>query len=259
LIAALQASRVNWLGLTTIGVVLLIWQAAVQSGLLSFEFLPAPSAIFEGLIALIASGDLVREIASTMTSVLIGWLIALVIGVSAGLLLGSSRALRRYSIASIEFLRPLPGIAFLPVGLLLFGFSTTMELFVIVLPVLWPILIGTMGGVIAVPVRLYEVARTLRLTRTEVIRKIFLPAAAPTIFVGARISLTLALVLAVIAEMIGNPQGLGYAIVREQQAMRPDVMFAYVFVVGLLGIAINAVATALGSRIPILSPQGVAK
>lgn len=253
------ANRVNWLGLATLGLVLLVWQVTVQSGLLSFEFLPAPSAIFKALGSVIASGDLLREIGFTMTSVSIGWLIALVIGVSAGLLLGSSSASRRYSMASIEFLRPIPGIAFLPVGLLLFGFSTAMELFVIVLPVLWPILTGTMAAVMAVPARLYEVGRTLRLTRLEVSYKVLLPAAAPTIFVGARISLTLALVLAVIAEMIGNPQGLGYAIVREQQSMRPDFMFAYVLVVGLLGVTINAIATALGSRIPLLSRRGRAR
>jgi sulfonate transport system permease protein len=259
LIAGLHASRVNWLGLATVCVLLLLWQVTIQTGLLSFEFLPAPSAIFNGLASVITSGDLLPEIGFTMTSVSIGWLIALVIGISAGLLLGSFSVLRRYSMATIEFLRPIPGIAFLPVGLLLFGFSTTMELFVIVLPVLWPILIGTMRAVMAVPTRLYEVSRTLRLTRAEVIRKVFLPAAAPTIFIGARISLTLALVLAVIAEMIGNPQGLGYAIVREQQAMRPDRMFAYVFVVGLLGIIINAVTTAVGSQIRLLSPGGHAR
>jgi predicted MFS family arabinose efflux permease len=74
-----------------------------------------------------------------MQSVLIGWTIAIVVGISLGLLLGSSPRLRNYSTASIDILRPIPGIAFLPVALLLFGFSTRMELFVIVLPVLWPI------------------------------------------------------------------------------------------------------------------------
>ena len=98
-------------------------------------------------------------------------------------------------------------------ALLLFGFSTRMELFVIVLPVLWPILVGTISGVMAVPSKLYDVGHTLRLSRVQIIRKISLPAAAPIIFIGAKIArLTLALVLAIIAEMVGNPEGLGYAI-----------------------------------------------
>jgi ABC-type nitrate/sulfonate/bicarbonate transport system permease component len=155
--------------------------------------------------------------------------------------------------ASVEILRPIPGIAFLPVALLLFGFSTRMELFVIILPVLWPILIGTMSGIMAVSNRLQDVGRTLRLTRYEILRKILLPAAAPTIFVAARISLTLALVLAVIAEMVGNPQGLGYAIVSAQQALRPDEMFAYIFIVGIFGVAINVLAMVASRWVPALA------
>ena len=125
----------------------------------------------------------------------------------------------------------MPGIAFAPVALLLFGFSLQMELMVIILPALWPVLINTMGAVMGVHARLFEVGRTFRLSRTpRSLRKIMLPAALPGVLVGARLSLTLALVLAIVAEMVGNPAGLGYAVVREQQAMRPELVFAYVVV-----------------------------
>jgi ABC-type nitrate/sulfonate/bicarbonate transport system permease component len=125
-----------------------------------------------------------------------------------------------------------------------------MELFVIVLPVLWPILIGTMSGVMAVSGRLRDVGQTFRLSRFEIIHKILLPAAAPTIFVGAKISLTLSLVLAIIAEMVGNPQGLGYAIVSAQQAMPPDEMFAYILIVGVIGVVISKIATLASHWVP---------
>jgi ABC-type nitrate/sulfonate/bicarbonate transport system permease component len=134
----------------------------------------------------------------------------------------------------------MPGIAFVPVALLLFGFSLQTELMVIVLPSLWPVLVNTMGGVQTIHARLFEVGKTFRLSRGAVIRKILLPAAVRSILVGARISLTLALVLAIVAEMVGNPAGLGYAVVRDQQALRPDLMFADVVVIGLLGILFNA-------------------
>jgi ABC-type nitrate/sulfonate/bicarbonate transport system permease component len=97
-----------------------------------------------------------------------------------------------------------------------------------------------MGGVAGVHARLYDVSRTFRLSRKDTILSVVLPAAMPSIVVGARISLGLALVLAVVAEMVGNPEGLGYGIVREQQALRPDLMFAYIFTVGVIGIALNA-------------------
>jgi ABC-type nitrate/sulfonate/bicarbonate transport system permease component len=116
-----------------------------------------------------------------------------------------------------------------------------MELLVIVAPAIWPALINTMGGVAAVSERLTDVARTLRLPAAATVFKILLPAAAPSILVGARLSLTLSLIMAVAAEMIGNPVGLGYAVVREQQALHPDRMFAYVLIMGLLGVTMDAI------------------
>ena len=162
---------------------------------------------------------------------------------------GLSPTARRYSLASIEVLRPMPGVAFAPVGLLLFGFSLKTEMVVTILPVLWPVLVNTIGGVTGVHQRLYDVGRTFRLSRKDTILRIILPAAMPPIVVGARISLGLALVLAVVAEMVANPEGLGYGIVREQQALRPDLMFAYIVTVGFIGIALNAGMLALAEAL----------
>jgi sulfonate transport system permease protein len=134
----------------------------------------------------------------------------------------------------------MPGVAFAPVGLLLFGFSLQTEMVVTILPVLWPILMNTIGGVTSVHARLYDVSRTFRLRPRDTILRVVLPAAMPLILVGARLGLALALIMAVVAEMVGNPQGLGYGIVREQQALRPDLMFAYIATVGALGIALNS-------------------
>jgi ABC-type nitrate/sulfonate/bicarbonate transport system permease component len=238
-----MSARVNWLGLATIALALALWESALRAGLAQYQNLPTPSAIARGLEEIVANGQLLVDAAHTLRSVLVGWSAAVVIGVVVGLLLGASTTLRRYSLASIEVLRPMPGIAFAPVALLLFGFSLEMELMVIVLPALWPVLINTMAAVMDVHVRLFEVGRTFRLSRSEIMRKIMLPAALPGVLVGARLSMTLALVLAVVAEMVGNPAGLGYAVVREQQAMRPELVFAYVVAIGALGMILNAVLT----------------
>ena len=238
-----MSARVNWLGLATIALALALWESALRAGLAQYQNLPTPSAIARGLEEIVANGQLLVDAAHTLRSVLVGWSAAVVIGVVVGLLLGASTTLRRYSLASIEVLRPMPGIAFAPVALLLFGFSLEMELMVIVLPALWPVLINTMGAVAGVHARLFDVGRTFRLSGAEILRKVMLPAALPGVLVGARLSLTLALVLAVVAEMVGNPAGLGYAVVREQQAMRPDLLFAYVVAIGALGVGLNAALT----------------
>jgi sulfonate transport system permease protein len=97
----------------------------------------------------------------------------------------------------------------------------------------------------AVPARLHEVARTFRMSKIDSALKVFAPAAAASILVGLRLAMSLSLILAIAAEMIGNPAGLGYALVREAQALHPDAMFGYVALIGALGILLNGVLVAL--------------
>jgi sulfonate transport system permease protein len=237
--------RPNISGLATLGACILAWESAIRGGLLDYEYLPAPSAIIRGAAEVTASGELATATVQTLEAVFLGWAIAITAGVSFGLLLGASPMVRRWSLATIEVLRPMPAVAFVPVALLLFGFSIETELMVIILPALWPVLVNTMGGMTGVHARLADVSRTLQLSRAAMLCKVMLPAALPAVLVGARLSLTLALVLAVLAEMVGNPTGLGYAVVTQQQALRPDLMFAYVAVIGLLGLALNALLAAV--------------
>jgi len=236
-------------GIAGILLFLALWQAAVLSGIARYEYLPAPSAIFGALVSLAQSPAAYGETAHTIAAALIGWAIALAIGLTLGTALGLSPRVRRYTLASVEILRPLPAVALVPVALLLFGFSIETELFVIVIPTIWPILVNTMGGIASVPERLREVARAFRLSPFAAAVRIFIPAAAPAVLVGCRLSMTIALVLAIVAEMIGNPEGLGYAVVREAQALQPELMFAYVFVTGILGILLNAVLVALAKAL----------
>jgi sulfonate transport system permease protein len=151
--------------------------------------------------------------------------------------------------ASIEVMRAIPPVTLVPVALLVFGFSVRMELTIILFVSAWPVLVNTIDGVRGVRPELLEVARMLRLAPAARIRKIVLPAALPAIVVGLRLALSLSLVLAVVAEMIGNPSGLGNALVRSSQALRPEEMFAYVFAIGLLGVALNAGLQRLVGRV----------
>lgn len=251
--------RINWPGLGVFALILAAWEASVLSGLIAFEFFPAPSAILGGAIALARDGILLQDLLHTLLSIAIGWTLAMVIGVSLGLLLGFSPLARRYGLASIEVLRPMPGIAFAPLGLLLFGFSLQTELVVMVLPTVWPVMINTMGGIANVQPRLTDVGRTFRLNSYQIVRYLLLPAALPSIVVGARISLGLALIMAIVAEIVGNPEGLGYGIVREQQALHPESMFTYIAVVGVLGLVLNAGVLALTRSLwPAMAPRPAA-
>jgi ABC-type nitrate/sulfonate/bicarbonate transport system permease component len=236
----MRLKDLNVPGLLTLLSAAALWEILVRSGVLTFAYLPAPSAIIIAFAEIAVSGELLATTAHTLRSVLIGWVLACAIGGGLGLLLGLSPLARRYLLASLEVLRPLPAIAFLPVTLLLFNFSLTTELIVIVYASLWPMFVNTMGGVAGIASRLHDVGITLQLSQRHLATKLLVPAAAPAIMVGCRLSLGTSLVMAIIAEMIGNPHGLGYAVVSALQAMRPERMFAYVIFVGGLAILLNA-------------------
>jgi sulfonate transport system permease protein len=226
---------------------LLLWEVAVRTGAFHLESIPTPSEIAAALPGL-ATEELFGEVAHTVNAALVAWGLAAVFGVFFGAALGLFATLRAYTMATVEVLRPLPPVALVPVALLLFGFSIETELFVTTISAVWPILVGTMGGVLAVSPQLKDVARSLRLRPWEVLCKVLIPAAAPSVLVGCRLSMTISLVLAIVVEMIGNPQGLGYAVVREAQALDRPAMFAYVFIIGLLGVIFN-VALVVVSKI----------
>jgi ABC-type nitrate/sulfonate/bicarbonate transport system permease component len=236
-------------GLGGILLFLLLWESVVRSGLFVYEYLPSPSAIIGSLSVLVTDRDVVAETIHTVGATLLGWSIAVAIGILLGTLLGFSKTARDYGLATVELLRPIPAVALVPVAMLLFGFSIQTELLVIVIPSIWPVLVSTMHGIIAVPGRLEDVARSLRLSRLDAVTKVLIPAAAPAVLVGCRLSMTTALVLAIVSEMIGNPQGIGYAVVREAQALQPELMFAYVLITGFLGVALNAALVALSKLI----------
>ncbi len=247
---ARHLARLNPLGIATFVTLLGAWEAAVRSRALTYVYLPAPSTIASAFWTLARSGDLGRNTAHTLQAVALGWLIAVGGGLVVGALVGISRRARVYSLSTIEFSRSLPAIAFVPAAVLVFGFSLRMELAVIVYASIWPVIVNTIGGVQQVPDRLHDVARTFRLSPLRAILQIQLPAAFPAILVGARLAMTTALVLAVIAEMIGNPDGLGYALVFAQQALQPAQMWAYIVVIGVLGVVLNALLVASSLVLP---------
>jgi NitT/TauT family transport system permease protein len=248
-------NRVNAPGLLTMAAFVGVWELSVRSGALDFQFLPAPSAIAGGVHGLLSSGDLVANVFHTLRVTLLGWLLASALGIGLGLLLGLSETAWRWSMASVEVMRAIPPVSLVPVALLVFGFSIRMELIIILFVSAWPVLVNTIDGVRGVRAELLDVARMLRMSRARRITKMVVPAAMSSIIVGLRLALSLSLVLAVVAEMIGNPNGLGNALVSAQQALQPEEMFAYVLAIGLLGIGLNTAFGYISAR--LFPPAGI--
>lgn len=225
----------------------LAWQAITDARLVSPVFLPGPDRAWASLVRGLSSGELLAKLTGTITHMVLGWLLASFLGIVLGALIGSSRAMRTYVAPTLELLRPLPVSAIIPVAIALFGLTEGMALAVIAFGSLWPMLLATIHGFAAVEPRLYEVARVLHLSRLAVIFKIALPSASPDILAGMRLSLTVALILAVVCEMLAGLDGLGHWVLLAARSFRSADLFAGVILLGAVGY-VTALAMALAER-----------
>lgn len=214
---------------------IVLWQTASSAGLLSPAYFPAPSQTFAALVALFESGRIWAPLGATLSRMLVGWLLACVVGIALGGLIGSSWRAREYLRPMLEFIRPFPASAIIPAATLVLGLTNQMTLLVIGFGSVWPVLLATLHGFAVIEQRLQETARLLECTPMQYLVKIALPSAAPDIFTGARLSLSIALILAVVVEMQASQPGLGQNILLAQRMFRSPDLYAGLIVLAALG------------------------
>jgi sulfonate transport system permease protein len=233
--------------------IIAVWQLVKSAGALPYQNLPAPSAIWSATTSLLASGELLTNVGHTLLACFGGWLLGSAAGFLLGVALGLSRHAWTWSMASIDVLRAIPAIAFVPIAVIIFAQTLRMEIVIAAWVSIWPVTISTIDGVRGVSEIHRDLARSLRMSPLRRVLTFALPTATPKIIVALRLSLSAALVLAIVAEIVGTPHGIGYALVTEQQSIRPAEMFSYILVTGLLGVILNYLLTgllalALGAR-----------
>jgi len=199
-----------------------------------------PSAVVSALLEALADGSLAGATRDTLVSAFGGLAIGAGLGLALGVMLGSLRPLDRLLEPTIELMRPIPSVAVIPIALVALGFGYRLEIAIVAFACVWPLLLLTRAAVRGVEPRLIEVARALRLSPLQRTAKIVAPAALPRIFVALRLAAGISLVVAVTVEIAVNPQGLGYGVMTAGQALRPDMMLAYVVWIGIVGFAFNA-------------------
>ncbi|TYL97760.1 ABC transporter permease [Bradyrhizobium rifense] len=224
-----------------------LWQLIANLKLISPVFLPGPDRAWAALMRGFATGDLTSKLVGTLEHMAYGWLAASVAGIALGALIGSSRLMRIYIAPSLEFLRPLPVSAIIPVAIAMLGLTQGMALFVIAFGAIWPIMLATIHGFAAVEPRLYEVARALQMSRPAIVFKIALPSALPDILAGMRLSLTVALILSVVCEVLAGLDGLGHWVLLSARAFRSADLFAGVILLGATGY-VTSIAMSLAER-----------
>lgn len=203
------------------------------------DSLAAPSQAVAALWSAMSDGVLLIWTAQTLGAALAGLALGVMFGLLVAALVGLSPVAARVLWLPIEFLRPIPSVALLPVALLVFGFGFRLEISIVAFACFWPMVIVGGSAIGQVEPRLLEVARVLRMGWPARVGKIVLPAALPRLFVAARLAAGVALIVAVTVEIALNPLGLGFAMIEAQQTMRPALMFAVLIWVGVLGWGLN--------------------
>ena len=219
---------------------LALWWLASHAGWVSKVFLPTPEATLASLHEGLAAGELGGFTEATVGRMLAGWALAGVAGIGLGALVGSSAAARAWVGPTLEFIRPLPASAVMPLAIAIFGLSGGMVLAVVAFGAMWPVLLGTVHGLAGVHPRLREVAAALQLGRGEFVWKIGLPNAMPDIVAGMRLAMTISLIVSVVGEMIASQPGLGQAILLAARAFRASELFAGIVLLGAIGFVSNA-------------------
>lgn len=218
--------------------------------------LAAPSDVAVTLVAALADGRLLAWSAQTIASALAGLAIGGGLGLAVGALVGLSPMAGRVLQIPVEFFRPIPSVALLPIALLGFGFGFRMEIAVVAFACFWPVMILGGAAIAGVERRLLEVGRVMRFGVLARLTKIVLPAALPRLFVAFRLAAGVALIVAVTVEIAMNPLGLGHAMMNAQETLRPALMFAVLVWIGVVGWGLNALLLLAQRR--LFGPAGLA-
>jgi NitT/TauT family transport system permease protein len=240
--------RVNIVG----GLVIAFVAGLLEVGVRLFDLqdsVAAPTAALRALAHELTAGTLSSEIGATLESYAEGLALAIGLGVVLGVVLGSSRTLLDAFSVVIEFLRPIPGVALIPLAILFLGLGVSMRRWVIAYAALWPILINTLYGVRGVDRILHDVARTSGVSGLGRVVRVAVPAALPSIATGIRVSASLALLVGVTAEFVTGTEGVGAYMRRQEAAVQLPELYAAVVLVGLLGYAINVVLRIVRRRV----------
>lgn len=232
----LKRRWLNLLGAIGFAVFLLaVWQALAVLEVISPLFFPSPLRTMSELWSQIASGRIWAPFSATVVRMVYGWLMASLLGIVLGALIAGSRLGKLLLTPMLEFIRPMPASAIIPVAILAFGLSNTMSTAVIAFGSIWPVLLAAVQGFSTVEPRLYEMAAAMRMSAWDRFCKVSLPGAMPDILAGAKVGLAVALILAVVTEMQASLPGLGQSILMAQRSFRTPELYAGVVMLGMIG------------------------
>ncbi|WP_077002350.1 ABC transporter permease [Variovorax sp. KK3] len=241
--------RQRWfVALRTFAVFIALWWAMYLWNANPLQ-LPSPLAVVNALWDLAASGEMLDHASISASRLLLALAIAIVLAVPLGFWMGLSRTAEAYIDPLVEMLRPISGIAWLPLALFIFGIGNTLPVFIMVYVGFFPILLNTIAGVRQVDRKLISAAQTMGVSRRAMLRHVLVPGALPVIMVGIRLAFAASWAAIVAAELIGSPSGLGFAIEWYRQLLMTPKVFGFIAVIGLVGYLCDVALRALQRKL----------
>jgi sulfonate transport system permease protein len=213
----------------------LLWEIAVRIGLSNGRLVPPPSVIFNTFVELAHTGELQTHALATLTRVAAGFVCGVTAGTIFGAITGYSALTHRILDPSLQALRSIPSIAWVPLFILWFGIFEASKIILIAVGVFFPVYLGVMGAVMSVDRKIVEVGRAFRLSGTAMVRRILLPAVMPAYVISLRAGLGLGWMFVVAAEFLGASTGLGFLLIDGQQLGKPAQIVAAIVAFAILG------------------------
>ncbi|HEX2655915.1 MAG TPA: ABC transporter permease [Xanthobacteraceae bacterium] len=227
--------------------VALAWELAVRFGLSDGRLIPPPSRIYTTVTELAQTGELQRHILATLLRMVAGFAVGTVAGTLLGALAGYSGLVRRLIDPTLQGLRAVPSIAWIPLFILWLGIFETSKVALIAVGVFFPIYLGVMGAILSVDRKIVEVGRMFRLSGLSMVRRILLPAVLPTYVISLRSGLGLGWMFVIAAEFMGASEGLGYLLIDGQQLGKPAEIVAAILIFAVLGKVTDAMLAAVAA------------
>jgi sulfonate transport system permease protein len=236
-------------------VIVIVWEVLARAGWISPQVLPAPDKIIATAIKLTTTGSLLNDLGVSLLRAAAGFVIGGSVGFVLGTLVGFSRIAEAAIDRSVQMIRAIPFLAVLPLVIVWLGVGEAEKIFLVALGVTFPIYINTTLGIRQVDPKLIELGRVQGLGRLELIRRIILPGALPSILTGVRYALATAWLALVVAETIGAQSGIGFLAMDAREFLRTDVIVLTIVIYALIGVAADAIARLLERRLLAWHPN----
>lgn len=235
-----------FLALATFLSICMVWSSLVNVYGISESVFPGPLLVFESFFQLLLDGSLLQHIVASLYRVTVGFYLAAILGIPLGIFIGRSMMARNLLNPVIQFLKPISPLAWIPLAMLWFGIGDKPAIFLIFLSCFFPLIVATTIAVGSINKVYFQVAANFNFSRTDVLLKVIMPAIIPDLVTALRLTVSIAWLVVVAAEMIAVQSGLGFLILDSRNALRMDNVMVGMVAIGIIGLLLDYVVKQLG-------------